>query len=140
MSTSKWTATREQPVAASRSSRVRVDERSSLGAKDRMPHAATLPMSSSVHERRPAGATRSGQVVAVAAGELAERRHAHRAFAAQGRDPCRVVPADDLQGLGELADDRRLGLDAVVGHGDRYGPVGPWCGGSTASRTVVPTA
>jgi hypothetical protein len=65
------------------------------------------------------------QVLAVAAGELGERRHAHGALAPKGRDPRRVVLTDDLKGARELLEDDRLGLhavaflEAVLGHRDR---------------------
>jgi hypothetical protein len=65
------------------------------------------------------------QVVAVTAGELGERRHAHGALASEGEDPHRVVPTDEFQGARELLENDHLGLDtvafleAVVGHRDR---------------------
>jgi hypothetical protein len=65
------------------------------------------------------------QVLAVTAGELGERRHAHGALASDSEDSRRVVPTDDLQGARELLEDDRLGFDtvvfleAVVGHRDR---------------------
>jgi hypothetical protein len=68
-----------------------------------------------------------GEVVAVAAGKFRERGDTDRALAAPGDDPGRVVPANDLQGLGELREDDLLGLDpigqlqAAVVHGDRRG-------------------
>ena len=67
------------------------------------------------------------QVLAVPAGQMGERGHADRALSAQGRDPGRVVPADDFQGRRELLQDDRLGLgavpfrQAVVRHRDRHG-------------------
>jgi hypothetical protein len=66
-----------------------------------------------------------GEVVDVAAGQCREGGDADRALAAQGDDPGRVVPADDLEGLGELAEDDLLGLDPIgqlqagVVHGHR---------------------
>ena len=54
------------------------------------------------------------QVLAVAAGKLTERRHAHRAFTPEGRDPGRVIVADDLQRGRELIEDDSLSLDAVA--------------------------
>jgi hypothetical protein len=100
--------------------------------------------SSSAHECSPTRATRSGekvagsnsdvrvrvdpddrQVLAVTAGELGERRHAHGALASEGEDPRRVVPTDELKSARELLEDDRLGFDtiafleAVLGHRDR---------------------
>ncbi len=54
------------------------------------------------------------QVIAVPAGEFGKRRDAYRALPAEGRDPRWIVLADDLQGRRELAEDDRLGLDAVA--------------------------
>ncbi|GAB3967044.1 hypothetical protein GCM10029978_033520 [Actinoallomurus acanthiterrae] len=86
------------------------------------------------------------QIVAVAAGRLGERRHAHRAFATERGDPGRVVRADDRLGARELPDDGLLGLDTVAfvqASSDIVtgtATVGPSCGGRTASRTAAPTA
>jgi hypothetical protein len=59
VSTSKWMATREQPVAASQSSSGWVASRRSSGLKERMPHWATLAMSSLAQACSPTNATRS---------------------------------------------------------------------------------
>jgi hypothetical protein len=54
------------------------------------------------------------QIVGVPTSELGERRHAHGALAAEGRDPRRVVLADDLQGGCELFENDGLGFDTVA--------------------------
>jgi hypothetical protein len=65
------------------------------------------------------------KVVSVPVSERGERRDAHRALSTEGRDPGRVVLADDLKGTGKLLDDHRLSFHAVtfcqtlIGHGDR---------------------
>ena len=64
VSTSKWMATREQPVPASQSSSGWVASRSSSGLKARIPHWATLAMSSSAQACNPTKATRPGETVA----------------------------------------------------------------------------
>src|SRR5829696_2921403 len=53
VSTSKWMATRVQPVLASQSSNGRVFSRSSSGLNDWMPRSATFGKSSSLHECNP---------------------------------------------------------------------------------------
>jgi hypothetical protein len=54
------------------------------------------------------------QIVGVPTSELGERRHAHGALAAEGRDPRRVVLADDLQGGCELFENDGLGFYTVA--------------------------
>ena len=64
VSTSKWMATRVQPVAATHSIKGWVVCRSSSGLNDWMPHSVTFGKSSSLHEWSPTNATRSGETVA----------------------------------------------------------------------------
>lgn len=65
------------------------------------------------------------QVVAVATGQGREGCDADRALSTKGHDPRRVVLTDDVQGLGQLIHDHRLGLhditfsQTLVCHGHR---------------------
>ena len=54
------------------------------------------------------------QIVTVPTSELAERRHAHGALAAERRDPRGIVLANDLHGGCELFEDDGLGFDTVA--------------------------
>jgi hypothetical protein len=54
------------------------------------------------------------QLIAVHVDQVRERRHAHRALAAEGRDACRIVFTNDLQGGAELVEEDSLRLDAVA--------------------------
>jgi hypothetical protein len=64
VSTSKWMATRAQPVLASQSPSGWVVSRRSSGLKERMPQWPTLAMSSLAQACNPTKATRSGATVA----------------------------------------------------------------------------